>query len=237
MIKLTNALGAEKILPLTMSFRRVPLEIDVPSQPLLGLDGDVVTGKSTLRPRQFTLEGGIYHPNKEHIRQELDSILSFLMHPPVEVYRQHYHDRFLRAHPLGAPQDWLDGGAELQLRIPMIAHDPYWYGPEVEVTVSGTQTITVEGNAPTMPLITTTSSVSSLTVSNLLTGKGFAVSGATGVIEVDNDERNPSVVVGGVSRLDLISEPWLLNGFELLPGANQITTNTPITVTYRPRWY
>jgi len=236
-IKLTNALGAEKILPLTMSFRRVPLEIDVPSQPLLGLDGDVVTGKSTLRPRQFTLEGGIYHPNKEHIRQELDSILSFLMHPPVEVYRQHYHDRFLRAHPLGAPQDWIDLGIELGLRIPMIALDPYWYGPEVEVTVSGTQTITVEGNAPTMPLITTTSSVSSLTVSNLLTGKGFAVSGATGVIEVDNDERNPSVVVGGVSRLDLISEPWLLNGFELLPGANQITTNTPITVTYRPRWY
>ena len=41
MIKLTNALGAEKILPLTMFFKRVPLEIEVPSQPLFGLDGDV----------------------------------------------------------------------------------------------------------------------------------------------------------------------------------------------------
>jgi len=236
-IRLTNALGAEKILPLTMSFRRVPLEIDVPSQPLLGLDGDVVTGKSTLRPRQFTLEGGIYHPNKEHIRQELDSILSFLMHPPIEVYRHHTHDRFLRAHALGAPQDWIDLGAELSLRIPMIAHDPYWYGQEVTVTVSGTQTITVDGTAPTYPLITTASSVSSLTVSNALTGKGFAVTGASGVVEVNCDHREMTVKVNGINRIDLINEDWLLNSWELLPGENQITTNTPITVTYRPRWY
>jgi len=237
-IKLTNALGAEKILPLTMFFKRVPFDIDVPSQPLYGLDGEVRTGKSTLRPRQFVLDGRIYYPgDKDRIERELDSILSFLMKPPIEVYRQHHHDRFLRAYPLGAPQDWIDQGAELSLQIPMVAPDPYWYGQEVTVTVSGTQTITVEGTAPTYPLITTAGSVSSLVVSNALTGKGFAVSGATGVIEVDNDERNPSVVVGGVSRLDLISEPWLLNGFELLPGQNQITTNTPITVTYRPRWY
>ena len=237
MIKLTNALGAEKILPLTMSFRRVPLEIDVPSQPLLGLDGDVVTGKLTLRPRQFTLEGGIYQPNKEHIRQELDSILSFLMHPPVEVYRQHYHDRFLRAHPLGAPQDWLDGGAELQLRIPMVALDPYWYGQEAEVQVSGTQVIEVEGTAPTYPLITTASSVSSLVVSNALTGKEFVVTGATGVIEVDCDKRNMSVTVDGANRVDLIDDDWVLHSWALLPGENQITTNTPIALVYRPRWY
>ena len=235
MIRLTNALGAEKILPLTMSFRRVPLDIEVPSQPLFGLDGDVVTGKPTLRPRQFTLDGGIYHPNKEHIRQELDSILSFLMHPPVEVYRQHYHDRFLKAYPMGGLQDWLDAGAELQLRIPMVALDPYWYGQEVEVVVSDAQVIEVDGTAPTYPLITTAGSVSNLTVSNLLTGKEFAVAGATGVIEVDNADH--TVTVDGINRLDLVNEDWFLAGFDLLPGENQITTNTPITLTYRPRWY
>ena len=235
MIRLTNALGAEKILPLTMFFKRVPFDIDIPSQPLYGLDGDVVTGKPTLRPRQFTLDGGIYHSNKEHIRQELDSILSFLMHPPIEVYRYHTHDRFLRAYALGAPQDWIDLGAELQLRIPMVAHDPYWYGQEVTVTVSGTQTITVDGTAPTYPLITTAGSVSSLVVSNALTGKEFAVAGATGVIEVDNADH--TVTVDGINRLDLVNEDWFLAGFDLLPGQNQITTNTPITLTYRPRWY
>ena len=237
MIRLTNALGAEKILPLTMSFKRVPFDIDIPSQPLYGLDGEVRTGKPTLRARQFTLEGRIYHPDKEHIRQELDSILSFLMHPPIEVYRHHTHDRFLRAHALGAPQDWIDLGAELGLQIPMVAHDPYWYGQEVEVTVTGTQTITVDGNAPTYPLITTASSVSSLVVSNALTGKEFAVSGATGVIEVDCDKRNMSVTVGGINRIDLIDDDWVLHSWELLPGDNAITTNTPITLAYRPRWY
>lgn len=237
MIRLTNAFGAEKILPLTMSFKRVPFDIDVPTQPLFGLDGGVVTGKPTLRPRQFTLDGGIYHPNKEHIRQEFDGILSFLMHPPIEVYRYHTHDRFLRAYALGAPQDWIDLGAELQLRIPMVALDPYWYGQEVGVTVSGTQTITVEGTAPTYPLITTASSVSSLVVSNALTGKEFVVAGATGVIEVDCDKRNLSVTVGGANRFDLIDDDWVLHSWALLPGENQITTNTPITLTYRPRWY
>ena len=235
MIKLTNALGAEKILPLTMSFKRVPLEIDVPSQPLYGLDGEVRTGKSTLRARQFALEGRIYYPDKERIRQEFDSILSFLMKPPIEVYRQHHHDRFLRAYPLGAPQDWIDLGAELDLRIPMIAHDPYWYGPEVEVTVSGTQTITVDGTAPTYPLITTAGSVATLVVSNLQTNKEFTVTGASGVFEVDNAEH--TVTVGGANRLDLITDDWVLRGWELLPGRNQITTNTPITLVYRPRWY
>ena len=237
MIRLTNALGAEKILPLTMFFKRVPLEIEVPSQPLFGLDGDVVTGKPTLRPRQFVLDGRIYYPDKGRIERELDSLLSLLMKPPIEVYRQHHHDRFLRAYPLGAPQDWIDQGAELSLQIPMIAHDPYWYGQEVTVTVSGTRTIEVAGTAPTHPLIKTTGSVSSLTVSNALTGKGFAVTGASGVVEVNCDHREMTVKVNGINRIDLINEDWLLNSWALLPGENQITTNTPITVTYRPRWY
>lgn len=235
MIKLTNVLGAEKILPLTMSFKRVPLDMDVPSQPLFGLDGDVVTGKTTLRPRQFVLEGSIYYPDKGRIEQELDALLSFLMHPPIEVYRHHRHDRFLRAYPSGAPQDWIDLGIELGLRIPMIALDPYWYGQEVTVQVDGTQTITVDGTAPSYPLITTAGSVSNLTVSNLQTGKEFAVAGATGVIEVDNAQH--LVIVDGDNRLDLINEAWFLTGFDLLPGQNQITTNTSITLVYRPRWY
>jgi phage-related protein len=230
-VRLTNALGAEKILPLTMSFKRVPLDFDVPIQPLSGRDGAVKTGKTTLRERQFILEGGIYH----NTRQELDSILSFLMHPPIEVYRQHYHDRFLKAEPLGAPQDWANLDRELTLRIPMIAMDPYWYGQEVVEQITGTQTITVDGTAPTHPLIATTGPVSNLTVYNALTGKSVVVDGATGVVEVDNDQF--AVTVSGTNRLDLVNENWLLHGWELLPGENQITTNTPITVTYRPRWY
>lgn len=236
MIKLTNALGAEKLLPETMIFKQVPFDLHLPFQQLYGRDGAVKTGKTTISPRQFVLDGRIYYPgDKGRIERELDSILSFLMHPPVEVYRLHTHDRFLRAYPLGAPQDWIDLGIELGLRIPMIALDPYWYGQEITVQVDGTQAIEVDGTAPTYPLIKTTGSVSSLTVSNQLTGKEFVVAGATGVIEVDNADH--IVTVDGINRLDLVNEDWFLAGFDLLPGQNQITTNTPITVAYRSRWY
>ncbi len=237
MVRLTNARGADKILPLTMSFRRVPLEIEVPTQPLFGRHGEVVVGRPRRRPRKFTLQGSIYHHDKNEIRRELDSILSLLMHPPIEVYRHHTHDRCLVAYPVGAPHEWRGRGQELNLQITMVAPDPDWVGPTTTASVSGTRTIEVAGTAPTHPLIKTTGSVSSLTVSNALTGKGFAVTGASGVVEVNCDHREMTVKVNGINRIDLINEDWLLNGWELVPGANQIATNTPIMVTYRPRWY
>jgi len=235
MIRLTNALGAEKVLPLTMSFRRVPLDIEVPSQSLYGRDGDVRTGKTTLRPRQFVLEGSIYYPDKGRIEQEFDALLSFLMKAPIEVYRHHTHDRFLRAYAVGAPQDWLAGGTELQLRVPMIALDPYWYGQEVTAQVSGTQLMHVDGTAPAYPVITTAGSVSGLTVSNAHTGQAITITGADGVVKVACDEY--TVTVDGEPRLDLVDESWLVSGFELQPGENEITTTVPIAMAYRPRWY
>ncbi len=234
MIKLINALGQEKTLPITMHWRRVPLEIEIPSQPLHGRDGEVVTGKPRRRPRAFTLEGSIYHPNNSQIEQDADALLAFLMQMPVKVYRQHHHDRYLMAYPQGAAEDWLDAGAELSLKIPMVALDPYWYGPEVELTLSGTQTISVDGTDPSIPFIRTTGSASSLTVSNQTTGKQVVVSGASGVIRVDSV--NHVVTIDGEERLDLVNDEWVLYGFELMPGDNLISTNTQITMTYRPRW-
>lgn len=235
MIKLVNKFGHEKMLPLTMHWRRVPFEIEVPSQPLYGRDGEVVTGKSRRRPRAFTLEGSIYHPGKSQIEQEADALLAFLMQMPLKVYRQHHHDRYLIAYPQGAPQDWLDGGAELQLRIPMIAFDPLWYGPRVDLTLSGTQTVTVEGNMPTVPFIETAGSASSLTVRNLTTGKEIIVaSGTSGIIRVDSV--NHVVTIDGEENLNRANDAWKLYGFELLPGYNQISASTQIQMSYRPRW-
>lgn len=237
MVRLNNALGAEKILPETIKLKMVPFDLTVPLQSLVGINGAVRTGMITRPPRQITLQGRIYYPKKERIRQELDALLTFLMYPPIEVYRHHADDRCLLAYPLGAAQDWIDDGAELGIQIPMVAPDTDWVGQEVTVTVSGTQTIEVAGTAPTYPVIKTTGSASSLTVTNTLTGKVFTVTGASGVIEVSCDPRDMTVKIGGTNRLDCIDEDWLIGGWELVPGANQITTNTPITVTYRPRWY
>ena len=238
MINLYNALGAEKLLPETIILKNIPFAIALPMQQLHGMDGAVVTDKAAIQPRQISLEGRIYYPgDKGRIEQELDSLLAFLMHPPIEVYREHYQDRHLIAYPLGAPQDWIDRGAELALQIPMVAPDPYFYGQEVMVEVSDTQVIDVSGTAPTWPVITTADSVVNLHVANGLTGKEFTVSSAGGVVEVDCFPLNLSVKVDGENALDLIDDTWKLCSWELLPGNNQITTSAPIALVYRPRWY
>ncbi len=236
MIKMTNALGAEMIVPDTILFRNVPLEINVPTVSLAGKHGGVRTGKSTLRPRLFALEGRIYYPDKNYIRQQHDNLLEFLMQPPIEVY-QLEQERYLMAYPQGMPQGWIDLGKELELNIQMIALDPFWYGAEISETLTGTQVIEVAGTAPTPPVIATANSVEGLTISNLRTGQTVEISGATGIIEVYNHENDPQVYVGNESRLDLINDAWLLKPFKLVPGQNEITTSTEITLAYRPRWY
>jgi len=235
LIKIGNSLNQEKVLPLTMSFSRVPLEIEVPTQPLYGRDGAVVTGKPYLQPRQFILQGSIYHPNKSQIVQTLDALLAFLMHTPLKVYRQHYLNRYLLSYPMGAPQDWVDAGAELQLRIPMIAYDPYWYGPAAMHIFSQSWIINIDSTAPALPVIETTSSVNSLTVTNQTTGDEVVVSGANGVIVVDNV--NHIVTIDDDNRLDLVNDEWLLYGFKLVPGDNIISTSQEIKITYRHRYY
>jgi len=235
MVRLVNRQGAEKLLPETMHLKQIPLDLNVPTQTLHGLSGAIKTGKTTMRPRQLTIEGRIYHPgDKERIRQDLDDLLQFLSHTPIEVYRQEPHDRFLLAHPQGAMQDWIDLGAELALRIPMIALDPYWYGPEVTVQVSGTQTVDVDGSAPVSPLVRTTGSVAGLTIINRTNGNELVVTG-TGVIEVDNADF--TCQINGENRLDAVNPEWLLLGFNLLPGENQLETSRAIEIVYRPRWY
>ncbi|MFY9135260.1 MAG: hypothetical protein WAO51_08685, partial [Bacillota bacterium] len=232
--KLVNATGAEKILPETIIFRTVPLTLNVPIQQLVGMDGGVKTGKTTIVPRQFSLEGRIYYPDTEKIGQVFDALRSFLRRPPIEVYRLEQHDRFLLAHPQGAPHSWIDLGKELELSIPMIALDPYWHGPQTTVEVASAQVVEVDGNAPVSPLVRTTGSVAGLTIINRTNGNELVVTG-TGVIEVDNADF--TCRVNGENRLDAVNPEWLILGFSLLPGENQLETNQAIEIVYRPRWY
>lgn len=233
MIKLVNRLGTDKELPLTMALTDVPLDRTVPTAALTGAHGSVRVGPATLQARQITLEGSLYYSDGT-MQAKLDALLAFLMESPLEVYRHTTDTRCLIAHLAGAPQRWIDE-TEVGLSIALIAPDPHWYGAEVTVGVTGTQSITVAGSAPTYPIITTVGSAAGLTVSNAATSHSIIVSGVTGVISIDTNRY--TCTVGGVPRLDVVNEAWLTGGFELVPGTNAITTNAPISVKYRPRWY
>jgi len=52
---------------------------------------------------------------------------------------------------------------------------------------------------------------------------------------VEVDTLDYTVTVGAQPALGLANDEWILHGYRLLPGENQIQANTPITVRYRPR--
>jgi len=250
-VLIANAFGATKILPPTISWRSVPLEISVPLAELADRPGAVRTGRSRLRPRTIRLEGPIYYPDPAAIRAEVDSILELLSHPPLQVYQHDADERFLFAWPTGAPQEWIDARREVQLTVNMLAPDPYFYGPEnqdVEVITASNHawTIDVDGTAPTHPLVTLVvrGGFSDPRITLASTGRSIRLVGAFApgdVIEIDTARY--IVRRNGVEEMSLAHEDWLIGGFALMPGANPLSwscTGTPdvdVRITYRSRWY
>lgn len=252
MIRMSNKLGATLTLPLGVSWRQVPFGISVPSVANAQGEGTVIVGRSRLESRQFTLSGSIYYPSKAQIRAKADELLAFLRHPPIEVFPDTTTERRLIAYPLGMPQDWLDAGAELVVSLPMLAPDPYWYGTLVEDTVQGlssedTWQVTVDGTAPTLPVVRVTVGTpgQGLSIEHVGTGEMIDLTGdylAGDVITVDTARytailQRGETVAGIVDRL---SDGFVSAGFALMPGVNQLEITGAagtVTLTYRPRWY
>lgn len=245
MIQLRNRLGATITLPATISWRRVPLAIGGPFVANAHGDGSVSVGRRRIEARQFTLSGSVYYPSRERIRQEADTILAFLQHPPIEVFRGVEDERRLYAYPQGVSQDWVDAGAELVIDIPMIAPDPYWYGNEVTHTETAAATWQIElgGTAPTHPVVRIALSASGtgLSVTNEATGQAIALGGdyqAGSLVTIDTAGYHADV--DGEPVVDRLANTFIASGFVLWPGVNTLAYSGPtadVTLIYRPRWY
>lgn len=247
MVRLANRLGATLELPVTISWRRVPLAITVPTVVNAHGHGAVVVGSSRIELRQFTLSGSIYYPSRGAIREAADELLAFLQHPPIEVFKWPGDERRLFAWPQGVAQEWVDAGAELVIDIPMVAPDPFWYGAQVVVSQPNASqwTVTVAGNAPARPAVT---------FSITSAGSGITFTGPGGVIVLEGDYLSGDVVTVDTARYeamltrgaetelinDQFSDEYVADGFELVPGENALMYQGPaatVTLTYRPRWY
>ncbi len=249
MIQLRNRLGATITLPATISWRRVPFAIRAPVVDNAHGDGSIVIGRHRLEARQFRLSGSIYYPSRERIRQEADTILSFLQHRPIEVFKWPGSERRLYAYPQGMSQDWLDAGAELVVDIPMLAPDPYWYGAEVEEAEDEADEweIEVAGTAPTHPIVTVHAATAgaAMTVRQLETELCIYVSGpfqAGDLVTVDTAAFTATLHRGGIEMpiIDQLGDEFVARGFVLVPGTNVLQYTGPsadVTLTYRPRWY
>lgn len=224
------------------------MSIGVPNVVNAHGDGNVIVGRSRIEARQFMLSGSIYFPSRQQIRDAADNLLQFLQHPPIEVFKWPTPDqRRLFAWPQGAPQDWMDAGAELVIDIPMLAPDPYWYGAEVVETEEDADewSLDVDGNAPAHPVVT-------IEIDD--TGSSLSLSGPGGVIGLEGEYQSGDVVMVDTARYeatltrnaqtepinDHLSDEYVTNGFALVPGTNALDYDGPkatVTLRYRPRWY
>lgn len=229
-LEVTNALNQSMALPLGLSLERTPLNAETPNMPLYGRDGAIVTGPTKVLPRQLEITGSIYDPNKDLIRDEWDDILRVLMNPPLKIYK--WPDRYINAYCQGAPQDWLTGGAELSVRIPVVAFDPYWYGVAESHNISSSKSIDYKGNVPVSPLITVPSGRA--TIYNITTGNSIIIQGTS---QVAIDSNAFTVKQGAIDRLDVVNDSWFMHGFKLVPGMNTITSSSPIVVEFIPKYY
>lgn len=246
-IKLSNRRGATLILPSTVSWRRVPLGITVPSVANAHGHGTVVVGPSRVEARQITLSGPIFYVPKERIQEEADRIIRFLMEPPIELYWD--TERRLIGYPTGVPQEWIDARAELTLNISFVIPDPYFYGSEVVVSwpAATIRQVEVAGTAPTLPVVrfSVTAAGSGLQLTNSTTGHVLEIEGeyyAGDVVEVHTATFEVALTRAGVTEpiIDRLSDTFLATGFELVPDTNMLQYSGPaadVQLTYRPRWY
>lgn len=251
-VKLIDSRGAMKILPVTISWRSVPLEISVPLTEIADRAGAVRTGRSRLRPRTIRIEGPIYYPDPAMIRSEVGSILELLSYPPIQVYQHHEDERYLLAWPTGAPQEWIDARREAQLSVTLVAPDPFFYGPqeeheEEEVQSGHTWLVNVDGTASTHPEVTirVIGTGGPLILSNNTAGVQIYIEGtyqSGDAVAVDTSRYTATLRRGGLETpiVSRLGDAFLVKGFALHPGENGLQYTGPeadVAMSWRPRWY
>ena len=251
MIELTNALGAELTLQLTIGWDVVPLNKSVQVEKLTR-GGGVVAGFQALQPRSFTVWGSLYYGTAALNHAAYDEIKEFLQQTPIEVNR--YSDRNIIAYPTNIKMKGLDLDDELEVSIGFIAPDPYFYGEELiheELDLSDGTVFAVanDGTANAKPVIhidVTSGTFTDLTI----TGNGFTIE-IDGIFEADDeiliDCKNFTVQAKEqygeyVSIITLVGDDFLVYGFELIPESNSVTITATgtytldATITYRNVW-
>ena len=129
-VKLVNNEGQELDLPFTLSWTDTDTTKEVPTIERATGDGAARAGKERVASREFTISGPIYKYPRHDIKDKLDEIIEFMRFTPIRVYQQDYDERFIYAFPQGDSRSWTDNRKELDLDIPFIAPDPYFYSED-----------------------------------------------------------------------------------------------------------
>jgi len=203
--------------------------------------------RRTPQPLRGSIQGSYRGADYAAAQAQLDALLAFLHFQPIELRLFGATGRYLRVVTEGLSDIDTRQGRLTQFRIPLMALDPLWlgaagvYGP---LNAIGTVNVTNAGNAPAPVTLTVTATSSSRPkVENLTTGQEAELlltvtTGNTWVM----DGQLHSVKRNDVPSNDAAGNAFLVGGFELAPGVNQIRgTNQAGTFGVRldwvTRWY
>lgn len=223
------------------------------SVPVVELEsGNTLAGSPVRRPARATLRGTLLAANYDAAQAVLQSWMRFLSHGPLEL-------RLRDGGPmlLVLPEELDDSGTVIskavRFEVPLIAVDPVWQGNRFtnirNITASSTaMTITNDGVGVRPEIIiqgsgSGASSSNHPKLTNTVTGQSLEYRGrlASGQTLTIDCERY-TAKLGNVGVLNSMSEEFLIGGFSLAPGANNIVVqraadsgNFNLTITYLER--
>lgn len=217
-------------------------------QVVTGGNGSTIT-RNTRAPARGTIEGVLRGKNYAAAQSELDSLLAFLHHAPIRVRLHGETGKYLLVYPESVSDAGSDQGRLPTIRVPLIAPDSLWVGVAASDgprNISDTTLfeVTNAGNAPTTVTLTLTgASALRPKIENLTTGQSaeLLLSVSTGNTWVLDGQAH-GVTVNGAPANDAASNAYLVGGFSLAPGINEIRASRQsgafmLSMGWVERWY
>lgn len=210
--------------------------------------GTVVTRRRP-SPARGAIVGSLKRASYADAQAALDALLAFLHAQPLKVRLHGASGRYLVAYTEGLSDADTRIARLNQFRIPLLAPDPYWLGAtgsDGPRSVTGTSNfnITNPGSAPTPVVLTiTATSTNRPKVENLTTGQEaeLLLTVTTGNTWVLNGQTHSAARNGNAAN-DAASNAYLIGGFDLAPGTNQIRATRQagsysLKLDWTQRWY
>lgn len=243
---LENALAQQYVLP-----RGVYVTGFDRPQALQLVDGGLgsVLTRRRLEPARGALEGSFKRASYADAQAALDGLLAFLHPQPLKLRLHGGSGRYLVVYPEGLSDVDSSIARLARFRVALVAPDPLWVGSGASDgprSVSGTTTfnVTNAGNAPAgVTLTVTATNASRPKVENLTTGQTMELllSVTTGNTWIANG-RLHSCERNGVPSNDALGNAFLVGGFDLAPGVNEIRVSRlagsyNLKLDWVTRWY
>lgn len=261
-VKLVNARGEAKLLPLEMAVQGYPAQLDIPGIEIAGKHGEVVDRTMMrVRPRDVTVSGHISGLDRDHADRLRNEIVGFAYGAnPICIYRHADAETYVVGDLVSVDHAYKvghHGGRLFTLALQFRVSNPFHYSVAFTQETFGGGTVTVVNDGIAVnPVVWLEGSAVNPKLYNRTTGQTLQFLGtlAAGEIVAVDCERvrahkvpngtvdgfvYPAQVSGdfeGPSVVGQMADEWLVHSWTLAPGTNIVEATNKFHLSYRARW-